>query len=395
MKWSIIILFLVLPCKKFIYTRLVHDLSNCQFIVNQGFLQKNLKGVDELIQGHLSGGNFQKVNSKNYQHTIWLRCISKDAIMQHCNVYYSGTQVENYWEDNADERYYKLFLSAILLWHEKWYFKLSVATLSLLLTFLLFRAGSYAFLKKKQKYKAEVNQRIIALEESNRVKDQLTLLIAHDLQSPLHFLSILSDHVKKAATTNDINSVLEGADEIKSTALKIFSFIDEINLWNKTLSEQYELTATAFPVRDLIGELSAFFEVMLRLKNNMLEVVYINDPIVTTDRNVLKAILRNIIDNANKYTDNGTISIKVACNERNQLVLAIQDTGRGMNPTELEKLRHRLQHTATLPGIEKHDRLGFQFIAQFIAKLDATLTVDSTENEGTTLTITGISCRHQ
>ncbi|WP_118973110.1 ligand-binding sensor domain-containing protein [Taibaiella koreensis] len=276
--------------------------------------------------------------------------------------------------------------------YQEWYFKAFAALFIILLVLLFFRFRYFYLIKKQRRLEHKVQQRTRELVYNNRLKEKLTLLIAHDLQSPLHFLTILARHVHRAAQNNDIESVLEGSEEIKNTTAKIYSFVKEFSLWNMSLNDNYRLNKTSFPINALLEELSQFFEEMLRLKNNRIEIRYTRNASVNTDRDVLKAILRNIIDNANKYTQNGSILINVHCDENNAMALSVSDTGNGMTEQQLEKINYRIRQSPSIPAIEKDGRLGFQLIIDFAARLGARLSVNSTFGQGTTITISGFTC---
>ena len=278
--------------------------------------------------------------------------------------------------------------------YQEWYFKALAVLLLILLVLLFFRLRYFFLIKKQRKLEHKVQQRTRELVYNNRLKEKLTLLIAHDLQSPLHFLTILARHVHKAAQNKDIDSVLEGSEEIKNTTAKIYAFVKEFSLWNMSLNDNYRLNKTTFPVNALIEELKQFFEEMLRLKNNMLEIKVAGDLKINTDRDVLKAILRNVLDNANKYTQSGTILITAAQDEHNCLTLSVQDTGNGMTEQQVEKLNYRIKQSPSIPAIEKDGRLGFQLIIDFAARLEARLSISSENKQGTRITISGIACEN-
>lgn len=288
----------------------------------------------------------------------------------------------------------RITFQVIPFFYQQWYFKLFLLLLCIGLVLFFFRIRYFFLINKQHKLEQKVQQRTRELVYNNRLKEKLTLLIAHDLQSPLHFLSILARHVYKAAQNNDTKSILEGSEEIRNTTAKIYSFVEEFNLWNMSMNESYRLKKTSFRVRPLIEELHQFFEEMLRLKNNRMEILYFHELSIATDRDVLKAILRNIIDNANKYTHNGEISIKITRDEDNCLMISISDTGEGMHELELEKIQNRIKQAASIPGIEKDGRLGFQLIIDFAARLEAKLSITSVKHTGTTVTIAGFACEN-
>lgn len=288
---------------------------------------------------------------------------------------------------------YRLPFRVVPFFYQQWYFKLLLFFLCVVLVAVLFRVRYYILIRRQYSLEQKVQQRTRELVHNNRLREKLTLLIAHDLQSPLHFLSILAQHVHKAAQKNDLPGVMEGSEEIRSTTLKIYAFVEEFNLWSKALHDSYRLKQEQFPAGGLVSDLEQFFEEMVRMKKNQLVTSFPEGLLINSDRDVLKAILRNLIDNANKYTYNGRINVAIGVAANGRLFVTVSDDGQGMDEAALAQLRARIGRKAT--PVEKDSRLGFQLIIDFAALLGGGLSVDSARGAGTTVVLSGIDCSYQ
>ncbi|WP_342084983.1 ligand-binding sensor domain-containing protein [Dyadobacter sp. OTU695] len=275
-------------------------------------------------------------------------------------------------------------------WYQTWYATLFALCLLAFSFYLVVKLRYHYLTQRKKQLEAQVRERTKQLEYSNRLKEKITLLLAHDLQSPLHFLNLLSDHVAAALEKDRLDDVRAGTAEIKKAATSIHAFVKEINLWTKSQQDGFFLSKRPFPFEGLANELSEFFEEMLLLKNNTLEFVNHGNYLLLTNREILKAVIRNLIDNANKYTSGGHIRVQIDKMDDQYLKLTVSDNGRGMSPADLSQINRRIEHVLTTEGIEQSGRLGYQIIIDFVARLECRLDVESTVGQGTSVTISGL-----
>jgi len=267
-----------------------------------------------------------------------------------------------------------------------------VLTVASLLAFLLWVRDRYLRLDLARKaLEQQVEDLSRKLEYSNGLKQKITMMIAHDLQSPLHFLNVLSDHVSRFATNNQLLEVKAGTEEIKKATGNIHAFVKEVNLWARSQHENFQPAQHSFSFNELAGELQQFFEDMVLLNHNALVLDCQEDVFVYTNRDILKAILRNLIDNANKHTRGGEVRL-IFSNGENGPTLTVSDNGSGMLASELQKIRRRLSNPVVNAPVEPNSRLGYQLIADFAHTLGFTMSVKSTKGTGTAVTISGLVC---
>ncbi|WP_353719456.1 HAMP domain-containing sensor histidine kinase [Dyadobacter sp. 676] len=263
-----------------------------------------------------------------------------------------------------------------------------------LLAFFLWARDRYSRLDRaKKELERQVEDLSRKLEYSNGLKQKITMMIAHDLQSPLHFLNVLSEHVSRFAANNQLVEVKAGTEEIKKATGNIHAFVKEVNLWARSQHENFQLAQHSFPFSELVGELEQFFGDMLLLNRNMLVADYPEDAFVYANRDILKAILRNLIDNANKHTRGGEVRLTLTFNDDGPL-LTVSDNGSGMPLADLQKIRRRLADPALNGPVEANSRLGYQLMADFAHTLGYRLDVVSARGVGTSVAISGLVCHH-
>jgi K+-sensing histidine kinase KdpD len=183
----------------------------------------------------------------------------------------------------------------------------------------------------------------------------------------------------------------EVSRHINSTTQKISTFVEEFSLWARVQDETFNLTKTEFPISTLIADLQHFSKDILQFNGNTLEYSMDKDYLLHTNMELLKAVLRNLIDNANKHTKNGLI--KVTCMERNNMsVITVTDNGEGISEERLKRINDLILKAKHTPLLEPaNGRLGYQFIADFAARLQADLSITSEKDKGTIVCISGIA----
>lgn len=273
--------------------------------------------------------------------------------------------------------------------YQTWYFRLAILALALVIVFILVKVRYANLMKRNKALEQEVSQRTLHLQSANHLKEKILMMVGHDLQSPLHFLGYLSETNYDALMSRQHKKAGLISQEMKNTTKKIYAFVDEFNLWARVQDEQFNLKKTTFPLTPFVSELQLFFKEILQLNQNALEYTTEGEYELHTNRELLKAVLRNLIDNANKHTHNG--SIHIHCNvDDDTCLIRVSDTGKGMSPEVLKKINDLLKRSATI-NFDSGSRLGYQFIIDFAARLNAHITITSEENKGTSVLISGIA----
>jgi signal transduction histidine kinase len=113
-------------------------------------------------------------------------------------------------------------------------------------------------------------------------------------------------------------------------------------------------------------------------------IINICDPHIKlrTNKNILSAILHNLIDNAVKNTNNGVITIKTR-EENAHVEIGIFDTGKGMSSTQIEYYSKVFERVGTENFIFKNYGLGLHMVIQLSKKLEAKITFHENIPKGT------------
>ena len=225
------------------------------------------------------------------------------------------------------------------------------------------------------------------LHQSNLLKDKLTSVILHDIRSPLRFINMLSNQLHTVLVSGNNESLTTLTAELKKYSDQLDTFTREFLVWLTTQQEGFRMRHEYVYVKELFLETEAFFRNILNWNNNALEMEIAEEISVWTDKQLMKIILHNLIDNANKHTENGVISLSGFLKGPDQLIIRVVDSGKGMTYTELQVLQNRLEDEKNLFATDSTGNLGYRIVRDFVAQLKGNITVESTFNKGTTVTI--------
>ncbi len=242
--------------------------------------------------------------------------------------------------------------------------------------------------KRLADQKALIEDQKERLQQANKTKDKLFSIIGHDLKTPF------------AAQISIIDLLLSDSHEYKQEELKkIFKTIQHSSLqgldllenlldWSKQQNNLNTYQTIPIRIATLVYETQALISHNFAHK----KITLINkvNPLVTicADSNMIKTILRNIISNAIKYTNNnGTITI-YTCKDEAFDYLKISDTGIGMTKQQIDNL-FNIENNISTPGTnnEPGTGLGLILCKELAEKNNAKISIESQVGVGSTFTI--------
>jgi len=173
---------------------------------------------------------------------------------------------------------------------------------------------------------------------SKKIIDRLFTIVAHDLRSPVYSLKTNLAGMRSALATGQFHQAETAAGNMQQNVTSTYNLLDNMLHWALSQSKQLFFRKERLPVEIIVKQVSHDMVVFAAMKN--IEIIHDTPSamIVIADRNSLKIILRNLLDNAIKYTPaNGTITIS-AKQEHQRCRIQIKDTGTGMDAVTLQSL---------------------------------------------------------
>ncbi|MBX2916076.1 MAG: GAF domain-containing sensor histidine kinase [Cyclobacteriaceae bacterium] len=237
----------------------------------------------------------------------------------------------------------------------------------------------------------ELRKKVLELKLLNDANSKLISVISHDLRSPLNSLFGLLELAEKYnLTQEDFKKFLP---DVKRGFAAANSLLTNLLEWAAIQFTQTQLKFSQTPLRPLVEELIEENHLLFEKKQNTILNKIETDLEGWINVNLVKAILRNLILNANKFTSVGTITI-TARKQPDKVEIAVQDTGSGIAPERLARLFEWESRTSTIgTGGERGSGFGLQLCKEFVQQGGGSIWVSSQEGKGSIFYFTVLANR--
>ncbi|GAA4842577.1 hypothetical protein GCM10023331_29580 [Algivirga pacifica] len=225
-----------------------------------------------------------------------------------------------------------------------------------------------------------------SLKRLNTLKDRLFSIISHDLRSPLatfgSFMDLLLHHSHRMSE----QELQEVANETNHSLQALFDLLDNLLHWSRMQMQTQEYEESVFDIRELLDKNNSLYTSTAKSKNIQLIIEEPNLPLlVQVDRSMIDFVIRNLLNNAIKFTPReGKVTLSVH-SEGDQVIVRIQDTGVGIPNQTLMQLLTTQEHLTT-KGTEgeRGTGLGLTLCRDFLQKNNSNLQITSEEGVGST-----------
>jgi len=226
------------------------------------------------------------------------------------------------------------------------------------------------------------------LKNINATKDKFFSIISHDLKGPFFSLLGLSEIMSEGLDDLSKDEIKEMSLGINRASKKVFTLLENLLEWSRAQLGMINVEKQLFDFNELVIENSKLYKSNFKQKGIELIVDLNEDSKIFADREMLNFALRNLLNNAIKFTDEtGKIFIKTQ-KENSNFIIKISDTGLGMDEKSIEKL-FKIESTFSTEGTkkEKGTGLGLILVNEFIQKNNGKILVESKIGKGSTFTI--------
>ena len=246
-------------------------------------------------------------------------------------------------------------------------------------------------LTEKTQQLEEANKKLVNsethLKELNATKDRFFTLIAHDLKNPFGALLGFSEILHKNFETYSKADAKRIVNTIFETSQNLYKLLDNLLQWARSQTDSNIYKPESFPLFPTIKQELIMLESMAKKKQIKFNLKIQEDIIVFADQNLVSIIIRNLVSNAIKFSnEEGRIGIKTQENG-NSVEISISDNGIGINIDDIDKL-FRLDTPFSTKGTadEKGTGLGLLVCKEFVEKNGGKIWVKSEKNMGSTFT---------
>ncbi len=225
-------------------------------------------------------------------------------------------------------------------------------------------------------------------EKSNQLKTDFLAQMSHEIRTPINsilsFSRLIKDEVQDRVSA-DINYSFTA---IENSSQRLIRTIESLLNFSQLLRKNYDVTLEEIDLYNILGNLEHEFSI--HAKNKSLQLVYSNnckDCKIISDKYITQQIAANLIDNAIKYTQHGSVEIYTERIE-DRVVLKIIDTGKGMAQDYLRHLFEPFSQEET--GYNRRfegNGLGLAIVKEYCSLIGAEIKVESEKGVGSTFTI--------
>jgi len=242
--------------------------------------------------------------------------------------------------------------------------------------------------KKISSQRVEIAKQNNELYEANKTKDKLFQIIAHDLRSPLISIDSIAQLIPIWIEEQDYDSLKKLSKTLELSVTNLLTLID--NLLNWALSQQgiFPYKPQMINIKDLADEALTIYQSAAELKNIKLINNVKGDLFVFADKNMIHTVLRNLLNNAIKFTpEGGTVKVELSV-KSDVAAISVKDTGVGIEEKYKEEVFEIAHGNGNGTKGESGKGLGLFFCKEFVKINRGDIFIDSKINKGTTITFT-------
>ena len=227
------------------------------------------------------------------------------------------------------------------------------------------------------------------LQEAYNTKDRLFSIITHDLKNPFGSLVSLCGFLEENYYTLNDDHKFSAVQSLKRSIINVNELLINLTDWLNSKIDNLKLEKTDFNLNVIIESVLNIYSSQAEQKSIDLQMHLHKKFYVFGDERIIKTVLRNLIDNALKFTPvQGKIDIN-AIEDKDKIIVAVKDTGVGIDEADKDKL-FNLGATFTTEGThyEKGGGLGLILSKEFIEKNEGKIWFESEIGKGSTFYFT-------
>ena len=236
---------------------------------------------------------------------------------------------------------------------------------------------------------AEENR--LAAEQANQAKGDFLANMSHEIRTPMNAILGMNEMVMREEISP---KAAQYSRDIYSAGQTLLAIINDILDFSKIESGKMEIVPVTYELSSLLNDVLNM--VTKKVRDKGLKLVSDVSPDIPHqlygDEIRIRQIILNLVNNAVKYTDKGTVTIKVECNKQDEktidLQIAVIDTGIGIREEDLNKLFNSFQRVDMSANRKiEGTGLGLAITKQLAEQMNGFVRVESTYGQGSTFSV--------
>ncbi|MEN6585496.1 MAG: ATP-binding protein, partial [Sulfuricella sp.] len=222
-------------------------------------------------------------------------------------------------------------------------------------------------------------------EAANRAKSVFLATMSHELRTPLN--AILGFSALMRADAGISVSQRDNLDIINRSGRHLLSLIDDVLDMAKIEAGRITLDIRPFDLGAMVGDVIAMLRaradekglrLLLERPSGLPRVIY-------GDAEKLRQVIVNLVSNAIKYTDRGSVTLRLGfapVGQMMQLVIEVEDTGVGISAADQARVFEPFVQVGKSAANQKGTGLGLAIVREYVALMGGTVSVESTPDKG-------------
>lgn len=232
----------------------------------------------------------------------------------------------------------------------------------------------------------EIEIRISSIK-AIRTQQDLLHIAAHDLKNPLSNIQALSELLKNQKEEHKKEKI---AQLIQESSANMISLIDRLVKLSEIENKQQLMDLKPTDIKELVSEVIQENKASARKKEQSIHFEAEGNSFPLVDRDWMREILDNLINNAIKYSPQGkSIAVYVKAEEESGLYLEVKDQGQGFSEEDLKKAFQKFSRLSSKPtGGESSTGLGLSIVKTLVEFQGGTVSVESEgKNKGSRIKV--------
>jgi signal transduction histidine kinase len=238
-------------------------------------------------------------------------------------------------------------------------------------------------INKLKRAELEIKLKNEQLEKLLAEKDKFFSIIAHDLRGPFTGFLGFTDLLKTDINSLPKEELQDLANRMYTSASSLFRMLTNLLEWSMSQRDLTTFNPEKISLNELIKDSLQIFYDVAKNKGIGLKETIPEDIFVSADKAMLNTIIRNLVSNAVKFTNNGGVILVTAKISGDMVDIHVADNGIGMNEELVSNLFRIDKKTGRIgTGNEPSTGLGLLLCKEFVEKHKGKISVASDENKG-------------